>query len=216
VSHFSKYFSWAGLLVGGALLLLQFGLTINMRLANGDSVLGAIWYLSAFFTILNNIGVFLVHLSARTSFTWLDWFRLPHVRTMFATLIFIVMMVYHFVLAPLWQPQGLAFITDTGLHYVTPLVYLGWWFGYQRRAKTRFGHLSYMLVPPIIYLTWVMVRGQFVNEYPYFFINLDSLGPNQTMINIAGLFLLIFVMYAVFVLIESRFLLRTVSKSSSL
>jgi hypothetical protein len=205
----SKFVSWAGLALGCAFILLQFYLSIPLRFANGDNLFGALWFLLTFFTVLTNIGVVLVHLSARTSVHGLGWFRQAHVRTIFAVLIFVVMLVYHFVLAPLWQPQGLFAVADIGLHYVTPLLYLAWWVTAPRGKTTKFSDIPMMLLPPILYLVWALARGLIVGEYPYPFLNYDVLGAALFARNIVGLFLCVALLYALFIFIENRLPRRT-------
>lgn len=200
----SKFVSWTGLALGCALIVLQFYLSIPLRFANGDNLLGALWFLLTFFTILTNIGVVLVHLSAQTTVEGLGWFRQVYVRTMFAVLIFVVMLVYHFVLAPLWQPHGLFAVADIGLHYVTPLLYLAWWLPAPRSETTKFSDIPIMLLPPILYLVWALTRGLIVGEYPYPFLNYDVLGAALLARNIVGLFLAVALLYALFIFIERR------------
>ncbi|MCF4098333.1 Pr6Pr family membrane protein [Maritalea mediterranea] len=200
----SKYLSWAGLSLGIAFLLLQSGISLQLRLSKGDNLLGALWFLLSFFTILTNIGIVLVHVSARTTANALNWFRQPYVRSMFAVLILVVMLVYYFVLAQLWQPEGLMAVADIGLHYVTPLLYLAWWLLHRRIEPAHMGEMSKMLVVPLVYLVWALVRGLIVGEYPYPFINLDVLGWSHFLWNATLLFVAIAFLYGLFIALEKH------------
>lgn len=209
MARFTKLVSWLGLLVGSALLVLQFFITITARLQNGDTLLGALWFLLTFFTILTNAGVVLVYVFDKQHIIGWQWLRKASTRTMFAVAIFVVMAVYHFVLAPLWQPQGLFAVADIGLHYVTPIIYLTWWATYVRSEQTRFSHIPVMLLPPIVYLVWAMLRGLLIGKYPYPFLDLNAIGPLQTGINVVALFAGLAALYAVFIAIEQRLPRRT-------
>lgn len=205
---FRRFLSWFGVVAGVGFLLLQFIVTIQVRLDMGDSLFGALWFLLTFFTVLSNIGVLCVHLSTKFDWAFLAWFRRSYVRTMFAVLIAMVMVVYHLVLATLWQPKGFLAVANVGLHYITPITYLLWW-GFARRWKTAMMRdLPQMLVPPVLYLIWAMARGLIVGEYPYPFLDLNELGVAQTAINSVALFITIAVLYVVFIVVE-RHLPRT-------
>jgi hypothetical protein len=206
MQSFSRILNWVGFAAGVLLLGLQFYITVKARLANGDSILGALWFYFTFFTILTNFGVMLTHLAHLRDMKILSWFEKPAIKTMFAGAIFLVMCVYHFVLAGLWQPEGLFAVADIGLHYLTPLVYLAWWAIHKRAAKPQLADVPYMLVPPVIYLIWAMTRGLITNEYPYPFLNLSALGFGATAINIVGLFVGLAVLFSVLITIENRLL----------
>jgi hypothetical protein len=53
------------------------------------------------------------------------------------------------------------------LHYATPVAYLVWWTAFASHGGLRFRHVPLMLLPGIGYVAWVLLRGAFVNEYPY-------------------------------------------------
>ncbi|AVX04663.1 hypothetical protein MXMO3_02142 [Maritalea myrionectae] len=204
MSGVSRVLSWFGVFAGFCFLTLQFIITIQARLELGDNLLGALWFLLTFFTVLSNIGVLAVHISARFDWPHFAWFRRAYVRTMLAVLILIVMVVYHLVLAPLWQPKGFFAVANIGLHYITPLIYLGWWTLFRREHAASFGDIPAMLLPPVLYLIWAMARGLAIGEYPYPFLDMAELGFGRTALNSAALFLTIGLLYSLFILLEGR------------
>ena len=69
--------TFAGLLIGTAALVLQFYLTMVVRLGNGDSLFGALWFLFTFFTILTNLMLVLIYLADLDDTRFLGWWRAP-------------------------------------------------------------------------------------------------------------------------------------------
>lgn len=184
----------AGFIVGLAALVLQFWLTVPLRLANGDSLVGAVIFYFTFFTILTNLALVLVYLSALVPAARLGWFRAPVTRGMVLAAITLVLLFYHLVLAGLWQPEAWFKVADVTLHYVTPCLYILWWFVFQRHGALRLSDIPLMILPPAIYLVYAMVRGAIVAEYPYPILEAHKLGYLQVALNVllvvAGLVLL--------------------------
>ena len=177
--------TWIGLAVGLAALVLQFSLSIPLRVGNGDSLLGALVYFFNFFTILTNLMLVLIYSSDLWPREALRWWRSPVTRGMMTAAMILVGVFYHFFLAGTWNPQGLFKVADISLHYVTPVFYLAWWVLFAWHGKLKFGDLPIMLVPPAIWLIWAMIRGAVVTEYPYPILEAHMLGYAQVTINIA-------------------------------
>lgn len=183
-SHVKTIATWAGLLVGIAALVLQFVLTVTARLGTGDSIFGAVVYYFTFFTILTNLTLVLVYASELWPRQWLNWFRRPATRGMMVAAIVLVMGFYHFILAPTWDPQGWFKVADVILHYVTPVFYVAWWVLFARHGTLQWSDVAKMLLPPILYLIYVMIRGAIVSEYPYPILRANELGYGPVAINV--------------------------------
>jgi hypothetical protein len=181
----SRVAALAGFIIGLAALVLQFSLTVPLRIASGDSLAGAVIFYFTFFTILTNLALVLVYLSDLVRAAWLGWFRAPVTRATMLATITLVMVFYHFVLAGLWQPEGWFKVADVVLHYVTPCLYVLWWLLFQPHGTLRFRDIPLMLLPPAIYLVYAMVRGAIVTEYPYPILDAYTHGYAQVALNIA-------------------------------
>ncbi len=192
----------AGLAVGLGALFLQFSLTIPLRLSRGHDFVDALVFFFTFFTILTNIMLVLVYLSDLVPWRWLGWWRSPVTRGMMAGAIALVMGFYHFVLAATWKPEGLFLLADVLLHYVTPVLYILWWLLLQPKGSLRFGHIGWMLLPPVLWLAWTMLRGAVVNEYPYPILEAHVLGYPQVSLNIAFMLVLLAGIFAVVVALD--------------
>jgi hypothetical protein len=192
----------AGLVIGLAALLLQFSLTIPLRVSRTGNLIDALVFFFTFFTILTNLMLVLIYLSELVGGRWLGWWRSPVTRGMMAGAIGLVMGFYHFVLAATWAPEGLFLLADVLLHYVTPTLYILWWLIFQPKGSLRFGHIGWMLLPPAIWLAWAMLRGAVVNEYPYPILEAHVLGYPQVALNIGFMLVLLAVIFAVVVALD--------------
>lgn len=183
--------------VAAAALLLQIVLTVNLRLANGDSLVGALIYYFSFFTILSNLMVAAIYLSDLVAWRWLAWWRTPWVRGMMAGAIVLVMMIYHVLLFGLADLDIWFVIADRTLHYVNPTLYALWWLVFQRHGRLGWNALPKMLVYPLAYVVWAMARGAVVDEYPYPFLAANQLGYGQVALNGLGVLAVFIVLYAI-------------------
>jgi len=186
-----------GLVVGAATLMLQFYLSIQLRLAKGDNLLAALWFFFTFFTILTNGMLVLIYLSELTGARWLDWWRASATRAMMAGIMAVVTVFYHVMLAGLWQPTGLHLVADIVLHYVAPLCFIAWWLLFQPHGQLGWRDIPSMTVFPLAYLIWAMFRGALVGEYPYPILEANTLGYGQVAINCLVMFVVFVTLFAV-------------------
>jgi len=187
----TKTLAWTGFIIGISMLALQFTITIPARMAIGDTFLQAAIFFLSFFTILSNIAACLVHLATIRSMAWLAWFDHQVTRAMMAAIIFLVMATYHFILAPVWEPEGLFKVADIGLHYVTPIIYLAMWMSWPRRTRLPWFSALFMMIPSALYLVYAMTRGALTGKYPYFFLDPAQQGYPLVAMNIAALLIVL-------------------------
>ena len=176
--------TWIGLIGGAAALILQFALSIPLRMGNGDNIFGALIYFFTFFTILTNIMLVLIYASDLWPRESLRWWRSPVTRGMMAAAMVLVCLFYHFFLAGTWNPQGWFKVADIALHYVTPIFYVVWWVIFTWHGKLKFSDIPIMLLPSTIWLIYAMLRGAIVSEYPYPILEANKLGYGQVAINV--------------------------------
>jgi hypothetical protein len=171
-------------------LLLQYGLTI----AEPGAVLveATVRYFS-FFTILTNILVALA-----LTLPWLApatklgrFFERPSVRTAILTYIIIVAVIYHYLLAKLWHPQGWEFIADTIEHVVTPALYVIDWVLFVPKGTVRWTSALVWLGYPLVYAVYSLIHGAVSGFYPYPFLNVSKFGYDEIFLNM-GVLVLVF------------------------
>jgi hypothetical protein len=174
VPYNKRHFQIAIAIIGWLMLALQLYLQIVNRTT---SVAEAIVRFFSYFTILTNILVavsFTILLFPKSKSYTL--FSKNTVLTAITIYIFIVGLVYNLVLRSQWNPKGLQLIVDNGLHTITPLLTLVYWFAYVSVKNVEWRQTLQWLMYPVFYLIYVLVRGWFSNFYPYFFINVSDLG----------------------------------------
>lgn len=107
----------------------------------------------------------------------------PSTEAAVAVYIFIVMLVYHFFLAQVWEPQGWQKVVDITLHYITPGVYILFWILLCSKEGLRYADTVKWLVYPAAYVVYSLIRGLITNQYPYYFADVSKLGWSLAMRN---------------------------------
>ncbi|WP_137918226.1 Pr6Pr family membrane protein [Hydrogenophaga sp. 2FB] len=170
-------------------VLLQLALSLRLAHAQGGSTVdGWIAYLG-YFTVLTNVLV-------AVSLSWPAlgphsgpgrWFRQPGVAAAVAVSIAMVGLAYHLLLRHLWNPQGAQWVADTVLHTLTPLLCLLHWWVVVPPARMAWRAPLRWACWPLAYLVYALLRGAWLQHYPYPFIDVNLLGYPQTLWNALGL-----------------------------
>ncbi|GAB3389142.1 Pr6Pr family membrane protein [Lysobacter fragariae] len=174
-------------------LVLQYVLLVRSTLQTIGPLLATVRYLS-YFTIVCNTAVLLVAATAalRPASTQGDERLLVRASTRGAVAMYIaiVMGIYIAILRHTWDPQGAQWVADSSLHYAVPVTYLLWWLACVPHGALLWSDLPRWLLMPLVYVVWVFVRGYWVHEYPYPFVDVDQLGIAVALRNCAGIFVL--------------------------
>lgn len=169
-------------------ILAQFYLIIENRVA---PVPETIIRFFSFFTILTNI---LVAVYFTMNALGRNQFDKAGKLTAITIYITIVGLVYQVLLRHIWQPTGLQMVVDELLHSVNPLLVLIYWYLFEMKTSIKYKQIFGWMVFPIVYLVYILIRGNFSGFYPYPFINVSEIGISKALVN--GLILLLF-FYAV-------------------
>lgn len=92
---------------------------------------------------------------------------------------------YIVILANLWKPQGLQWVADTTLHYVTPALFLLDWLLFTPKGSLKWRSTLPWLVFPLAYGIYSIVRGPLSGFYPYPFLDVGHLGLAKVLANMA-------------------------------
>lgn len=189
-----------------AALILQLAITLRASVASGRGLIGGLALYLSFFTILTNA-------LAALTLTWPAvapasrpgrFFARPATATGVAAAIAIVGAVYVTLLRHVWDPQGAQLVADVALHYVTPVLFVGFWaLSVDTRELAR-RDLAGMLAYPLAYLGYALARGAVTGEYPYYFIDAARLGYGPVAVNAAGLTVVFTAVAALFIAIGRR------------
>lgn len=189
-------------------VLLQLGLSLQLASANGKSIGDGLVIYLGFFTVLTNLLVAISLswpiLSAQSAPG--RWFQRPGVASAITVSIAIVGLAYHLLLRHIWNPQGLQWLADVTLHYAVPLLCLvHWWFAVPPARMTWSAPLAWAAWP-LAYLVYALLRGVWLQSYPYPFIDVGVLGYPQALLNSAGLLVVFLLLGSVLVaLSRARF-----------
>ena len=139
-------------------------------------LVGQFIYFWSFFTHLTNLGLVLFYLADVTSWRWLAPLRTPLWRASMAGMITLVMVFFHFMLAPNYTFTGGLLVSNYLLHYAAPILFLIWWFALIPHGGLRYRDVPLMVVPGLVYVVLVLIRGAIVNDYPYAILNAAKSG----------------------------------------
>jgi hypothetical protein len=182
----SRLFILLTALTAWVALGLQQYLLIDNTPANGMTPLQAVGRFLLFFTVLSNllvaISLICVLLFPESKAGRL--FAQPSASAAIAVYIFIVGLVYNLVLRSAWHPAGLQKLTDELLHVAVPLLYIIYWILFAVKRKLPWKQAISWLAFPAAYLVYAMARGAAGDIYPYPFIDLNTLGYGQVLLNI--------------------------------
>ena len=192
-----KLFLRIGSLITWLVLILQLILILENRVTAVPET--TIRFFS-YFTIQTNILVALC-------FTALGWksksrfsrfFTNPNTVTAIAVYITIVALIYNTVLRFIMQLEGLQLLVDTMLHVIIPIGFVVYWYFFVNNTTVKWKDVFLWLIFPLAYLIYTIVRGSFVDFYPYPFVDVKKLGLNSVLINsffVALTFLLFSLLY---------------------
>ena len=191
--------------VGWFALGLQYWLTISRdpQMSAGELTLNFF----SFFTILSNILVALaltapvVAPNSRLG----RWGASEGVRAAVAMYIVVVGVVYHFLLAATWNPQGWSLLANNLLHYVMPIAFVIDWLAFTPKGRLRWVDPVKWLVPVLIYGGWTLAHGWLSGWWPYWFVDADTLGLGTVTIHFAGLLVFFLIVGLIVVAIDRTF-----------
>ena len=95
----------------------------------------------------------------------------------------LVCVVVHLILRHLQVLTGNAFVADTILHYVSPILFVIFWIGWVPKRQLHWRHALWWALYPLAYFVYAMLRGAGSGFYPYPFINVAKLGFQAVAIN---------------------------------
>lgn len=165
---------WALLtaLVAASALLLQY--LLLLRGPGGASGVGlATLRFFSYFTILSNLAVGL-------GCSWLASGRAlgAIAAATLALCIGVTGMIYAVVLQGLWQPTGVQWWVDAGLHYAVPLLYLAGWLLLLPHGALRWRDIGRVVLVPLAYLGWAMLTASWLGKAPYPFLEVQRIGSS--------------------------------------
>lgn len=156
-----------------------------------------------FFTNLSNyfcIGIMLAEL-IQTAKKKEDSYvtALSTLKFMGVLMILLTFFVFNIMLAPKRETYMNFQVTSILFHVVLPILYIADWFIFYERKKTKWFYPFLSAIVPIVYAIFIYIRAWILdfntetyNLYPYFFLDLDTLG-------VAGVMRWILILFVAFI-----------------
>jgi hypothetical protein len=141
----------------------------------------------SYFTILSNL-LAAAALSAPTvapASPLGRFFSAPTVRTAVVLYTSVTAATYIVILQGLWKPEGLQWVADVTLHYVTPTLFLLDWLIFTPKGTLRATSAAPWLLFPLAFGLYSLARGPLTGFYPYPFLNVADLGLGTVLVNMA-------------------------------
>ncbi len=123
-------------------------------------------------------------------------------------------LIYAIVLAPNAQVEGLEVIGNTLKHMIVPVMTVALWLIVGPRRQVTFASVFTAIMIPITWAAYTLIRGHFIEKYPYDFVNVVAYGLPAVLMNITGVAALGIVLGLIFWAID-RLLSRRGSTSNS-
>jgi len=184
-----KIFRIIAFVLGLTTLVAQFAIMMQGAAESNEVITRTVRFFS-FMTILTNIIVALTYIvplifpSTKAG----RFFAKPNTQSAVLVYIIIVCLGYHFLLAKIWNPQGLQYWVDKSLHYYVPVAYLIFYFLFVKKGTLAYSNMYKWLIYPFVYLVYAISRGLITNDYPYPFLNLGKHEVSKVLSVVAALF----------------------------
>lgn len=143
----------------------------------------------SYFTIISNVAVGLLAASQLFFPQHALGLKLSAMSAQTAIAVYITVtgVIYHWLLADTWNPQGIDLVSDELLHTVTPILYVVFWFVCVRGKTMDIKSTLKTLIVPLLFLVYWLIRGPIIDFYPYFFIDVSQYGYATVLLNCLGL-----------------------------
>ena len=193
--------------VGWASLILQFVLHMTNAVVPEPTMLERFVRFFSYFTITTNI-IVAAMLSAIAFFPDTRFGRFaskPSTQAAVASYITIVGVVYSLFLRSVWDPAGWQAVADHALHDVMSLLTVLDWFVFAPKAGIAVRDVAKWLIYPIVYIVYSLVRGAFVDWYPYWFVDVTQFGYPKSLAHTGFVLIAFSVVGFIFVILARLF-----------
>jgi hypothetical protein len=135
------------------------------------------------------------------------FFSAAKVQSALTVYIVVVGLVYNIVLRKLYHLVGWGRLANELLHVFIPVVFVIYWIIFVPKKQLTWNVFPW-LIYPLIYGIYVLIRGAFVDYYPYPFLNVLKIGYPMVTVSFGVLLILFLLMSLVLVAIGKLLLKR--------
>lgn len=195
------------LLLGIFSIITQLYFSLGRSELAGRSLSLALVHYFSYFTIITNMAIVVFMLCSVffPNSKLNQYFSKKEINSGLALYILIVGLIYNLLLKNTWNPQGLEMIADGVLHDIIPALYLLTWFLFMRTNNLIWSCAVKWLIFPAIYFIYIIVRGEFINEYPYHFLDVLKFGYSAVLLNALGIGAVIYIL-GIFIVAIDKFI----------
>ncbi|MCC2679189.1 MAG: hypothetical protein K0R29_1765 [Pseudobdellovibrio sp.] len=165
-------------LIGFFGFFIQMYFTVNRKLEEGFSLFYSLNHFLSYFTIIINLtlSLLLYFYSVHPELSISRWFKKSAVNGAVCLYILIVGLIFYGLLFKDSKAQGIEALASHLLHAFTPLAYVYFWYFNFRDSSLKYTDSLRWLSVPFLYFVYLMIRGQIVGKYPYFFVDVERFG----------------------------------------
>ena len=194
----AKFYCLFSALIGWFAIILQAYFIILNRII---PLLPALVKFFSYFTILTNllVAICFTYLYFNKESKINTWFSNPKTLTAINVYILVVGLIYNLVLRRLREAKGLEILADELLHAVVPLLFMIFWIFFVEKSRLKWKNAFAWLIYPFVYLVYSLIRGAIIKQYPYFFIDANTLNSMQILMNCLMLFMVFLILSWVFI-----------------
>ena len=178
--------SWLPLIgfIAGAYSVISQWIIILVKPGTDKSLLTETIRYYSYMTVWTNILVTLCFgaVSVFAAASWAEFFRRKVIQSATVVYITVVGLAYHFLLSATFNPTGLEWFGDLLLHYINPLLYIIFWLMIVEKHEANYTIAFRWLIFPFAYFVYSLTRGFITDWYPYFFVDVTTLGYPQVML----------------------------------
>lgn len=215
------------------LFVCGIGLYLNSGIKNGELAT----YMLVFYTIQSNALCFVFFLilvfknisDLKNNGVKGSTVFLPHFKGGVTMTITVTFITYHFILAPQFLCANSSYNLFTWqnllVHYFVPIAVILDWIIFDEKSSFRWFDPIFWLLLPISYFIFILIRARLggvieimESSYPYFFIDVDTLGWlivfKNASIFILGFLILGYLIYIIDKISIDRLMIKKIQKSS--
>lgn len=160
------------------------GIEFQNLIGKGQSLVGAVWSLAGYFTILTNaiVAVIFGAIAAAAGRT-----QKPGMVAGVAAAIALVGIVFALLLEGMRPLGGSVAVSDFLLHKLTPVAVPLYWLLFTRKGALTWRDPLLWVLYPLAYLGYALTRGLSEGRFAYPFIDVGAIGWMQAAINAAAI-----------------------------
>jgi hypothetical protein len=116
----------------------------------------------------------------------------------------ITFLVFLFFLEPTYDPVGLDLLGSILLHYINPVLVVGFVLYYRKDYDVQYDDIILWLSYPLLYILFLVILGVITNDYLYPFFQVSEVGVIGFLAAFGGIVVLYLLLSSIFVKIVSR------------